>query len=80
MVAHLYLENEGYMIFDNGQRILKFIVPKKLNTINLIKTCDDGYLVLDTNYGEEYIDLKAIANEINLNINFNGINLVLGRS
>ena len=80
MTAHLYLESEGYMAFDSGHNYLKFLVPKQLTTINEIKNHDDGYLVINTNYGEEYIDLKAITEEINLNITFDNINPVLGRT
>jgi len=80
MTANLFLETEGYMAFDTGQSFLKFIVPKKLISIKEIKTYDDGYLVLDTNYGEEYVDLKAIANEINLDINFENIIPIIGRA
>ena len=77
MTAYLYLETEGYMVFDTGQNFFKFLVPKKLTDINKIITYDDGYLVIDTNYGEEYIDLKSIANEINLLVNFSNISPVI---
>ena len=80
MTAHLYLATVGYMVFDTGKSFLKFVVPTKLIKINSIKTYDDGCLVMDTNYGDEYIDLKAIAEEINININFDDIkNLALGK-
>jgi len=80
MTAYLYLESEGYMAFDSGQNFFKFLVPKKLTAIEKIKTYDNGYLVIDTNYGEEYIDLKSIASEIDLQLNFNNIYPVLGRA
>jgi hypothetical protein len=79
MTAHLYLENEGFMAFESNQIFFKFVVPKKLTAINEIKTYDNGYLVLDTNYGEEYIDLKAVADEIDLRLNFEVYNPVLRR-
>jgi len=78
-MARLYLEAEGYMAFDTGRDFLKFLVPKCLTLINGIKTYDDGYLVLDTNYGEEYIDLKAVAGEIDLHLDFSKLNPVIGR-
>jgi len=79
MTAHLYLENEGIIAFESNQIFFKFVVPKKLTTINKIKTYDDGYLVMDTNYGEEYVDLKAVADEINLKLDFDDLIPVLGR-
>ena len=79
MIAYLYLEAEGYMAFDTGQNFFKFLVPKQMTKIHEIKTYDDGYLVVDTNYGEEYIDLNAVASEINLRLNFKNINPVLRR-
>jgi len=80
MTAYLYMEAEGYMAFEAEQHFLKFLVPKQLTTINEIKSYDNGYLVMDTNYGEEYIDLNTIADEINLSFNFENLNPVLGRA
>ena len=77
MTAHLYLAEEGFMAFESEQFFFKFLVTKKLTSINKIKTYDNGYLVMDTNYGEEYVDLNAAAEEINLHINFNNIRLAL---
>ncbi|MCL1877547.1 MAG: hypothetical protein FWF80_01685 [Defluviitaleaceae bacterium] len=79
MTARLYLEKEGYMTFDTGQSFFKFLVPKKLTAINEIKNYDNGYLIVDTNYGEEYVDLKAIANEIRIYVDFENITPILGR-
>lgn len=77
MTAYLYLTPEGYMVFETKQNFLKFLVPKKLTALHEIKTYDDGYLVVETNYGEEYIDLNAIAEEINLRMDFNSIRPML---
>jgi hypothetical protein len=71
VTANLYMVDEGLMAFESENVFLKFLVPKKLASINKIKECNSGYIVIDTNYGEEYIDLNAIAKEINLQINFN---------
>ena len=79
MTANLYLDENGYMAFKSGENFFKFIVPKKLTAINEIKTYDDGYLVIDTNYGEEYVDLKAVAEEIDLRLNFDNLVPVIGR-
>jgi len=64
------MEAEGYITFDSGRNYMKFLVTKKLTHINEILTYDDGYLVIDTNYGEEYIDLNAIAHEIKIDVDF----------
>ena len=80
MVARLYMDTEGYMAFETDKYFLKFLVPKQLVSINKIKTYDDGYMIIDTNYGEEYIDLKSIADEIGIDVSFEGIDPVLGRA
>lgn len=79
MTFYLHLEREGYIAFEAEQCYMKFLVPKKLTSINEIISYDDGYLVIDTNYGEEYIDLKAVAGEIDLHLDFSKLNPVIGR-
>jgi len=70
MTFYLHLEREGYIAFEAEQCYMKFLVPKKLTSINEIISYDDGYLVIDTNYGEEYIDLNSIADEIDICLDF----------
>ena len=77
MTAYLYLADEGYMAFEADHAFFKFLVPKRLTTVNAVKTYDDGYVVIDTNYGEEYIDLKAIADEVAISFDFSDIRLEL---
>ena len=77
MTAYLYLADDGYMAFESEQTFLKFLVSKRLTAINAIKEYDNGYVVIDTNYGEDYIDLNAIADEIGLPINFDSIYPIL---
>ena len=79
MTAYLYIADEGYIVFESDQAFLKFMVPKKLTTINAIKAYDDGYMVIDTNYGEDYIDLKAISDEIDLALDFTSVRPELRR-
>ena len=79
MQTYLYLLEPGYCVCENENIYLKFCVPKKLTNVLDAKTFDDGYIEIITNYGEDYIDLKAIADEIKLNINFNDIKLLTGR-
>ena len=66
MTPSLYIATESYMVYEDDTLFLKFLVPQKLTTINKILTQDNGYIVLDTNYGEEYVDLKTIKDEIAL--------------
>jgi hypothetical protein len=73
MTAYLYLSSEGYMVFETVHNFLKFLVPKNLTSLHEIKTYDNGYIVVETNYGEEYIDLAAIADEINLRLDFRSV-------
>ena len=77
MTAYLYLVDDGYMAFESEQAFIKFLVSKKLTAINAIKEYDNGYVVIDTNYGEDYIDLSAIVDEIGLQINLDNIHPVL---
>ena len=79
MPTYLYLSEAGYCVCENKNMYLKFCVPKKLATLLDAKTFDDGYIEITTNYGEDYIDLKAIADEINLTVSFDDIKLLTGR-
>ena len=53
MDARIYLTGNHFMVFETEQIFLKFCVPKKLTTIYEIQSYDSGYMVVDTNYGEE---------------------------
>lgn len=77
MTAYLYLVESGYMAIESEQAFLKFLVPKKLTAINAIKEYDNGYVVIDTNYGEDYIDLNSIVEEIGLKLSFDDISPIL---
>ena len=77
MPTYLYLSETGYCVCENEDIYLKFSVPKKLASLLNVKTFDDGYVEIITNYGEDYIDLKAIADEIKLTVNFNDIKLLI---
>ena len=79
MPTYLYLSETGYCVCENENIYLKFCVPKKLTTLLDTKMFDDGYIEIITNYGEDYIDLKAIVDEIKLTANFNDIKLFTRR-
>ena len=78
MDARIYLTGNHFMVFETEQIFLKFCVPKKLTTIYEIQSYDSGYMVVDTNYGEEYVDLVHIANEIKVSFSFANIRPILG--
>ena len=77
MTGYLYIFKDGYLAVDSELVKLKFIVPKILTKINRIVEQSPGYAVIDTNYGEEYIDFESIANELGLQIDWNKIEFVL---
>jgi len=79
MKAEIYLNGDGYITFESERFFLKFVIPKQLNYIKRIVKHDNGYFVLDTNYGEEYIDLQAISAEVRLNLAFDNLQPVLRR-
>lgn len=62
------LENENIVIEFIGQEIIKkapsiLSEMKKVNSFNI----DTGYIALDTNYGEDYIDLSHLFKQKGLN-------------
>ena len=77
MKGYLSVLERGYLIFNSEVIRLKFMVPQKLMKINRINEQDAGYVVIDTNYGEEYVDLNSIANGLGLEINWQNIDIVL---
>lgn len=77
MKGYLNVSEPGYLIFDSDEIKLKFMVPKKLIKINRITEQAAGYVVIDTNYGEEYVDLSSIAAGLNLEVDWKKINVVL---
>ena len=77
MTGYLSVLERGYLIFDSEKIRLKFMVPKILTKINHITEQDAGYIVIDTNYGEEYVDLNSIATGLGLEIDWRGIDIAL---
>ena len=77
MTGYLSVSEPGYLIFDSEKLRLKFMVPKKLIKINRIAEQDAGYIVIDTNYGEEYVDLNGVANGLGLEVDWRKIKIVL---
>lgn len=44
------------LILEVKGMTLSYHLPVNLNVIKSIKDCDDGFITMDTNYGEEYAD------------------------
>ena len=64
-----YVYNRGnYIIVEfNGYQI-ESLAPIKLTEVKEVKQFDtEGYFVLDTNYGEEYLDLAYVLDELGCN-------------
>jgi len=78
MIGKLYILEEGYMTLMSDSLNICFMVPKKLTKINSITSQEGGYIVLDTNYGEEYIDLESILGEIELDMDLCQLNVQIG--
>ena len=79
MPIYLYLSDTGYCVCENESLYLKFRVPEKLTALLEAKTFDDGYIEIITNYGEDYVDLKAIADEIKLAVCFDDMIILTRR-
>ena len=77
MIGYLSVLEQGYLMFDSETIRLKFMVPKILTKINHIAEQDAGYVVIDTNYGEEYVDLVSIASGLGLEVDWQGIDIAL---
>ena len=78
MKGYLSVWEPGYLMLDSEEIRLKFMVPKKLTSINHITEQDAGYVVIDTNYGEEYVDLESVIEEIGINVDISKINVQMG--
>jgi len=77
MKGYLSVFEPGYLLLDSEKIRLKFMVSKKLININKITEQDAGYIVIDTNYGEEYVDLESVTNGLELKVDWKNIDVVL---
>jgi len=77
MKGYLSVFEPGYLLLDSKKIRLKFMVPKKLIKINHITERNAGYIVIDTNYGEEYVDLDSVAQGLELEVDWNKMDIVL---
>lgn len=58
MKAYLKLDTINHMItFKCPNLSISFAIAPRMSTISSIDEVDNGYMVIQTNYGEEYIDL-----------------------
>mgnify|MGYP007089577542 FL=1 len=66
-IAKVYLDMAGHVCFQIGSFHIEYIALHGLTDINSVKEYDDtGYVVLDTNYGEEFYDIGADIEELGL--------------
>ena len=63
-VGHIFLNGNNIVARFNAIQI-ESAAPKNLKEISEVKEFDvDGYFVLETNYGEEYLDLQYVLDEL----------------
>lgn len=66
-IAKVYLDMAGHVCFQIGSFHIEYIALHGLTDINSVKEYDDtGYVVLDTNYGEELYDIGSDIEELGL--------------
>lgn len=66
-IAKVYLDMAGHVCFQIGSFHIEYIALHGLTDINSVKEYDDtGYVVLDTNYGEEFYDIGSDIEELGL--------------
>lgn len=80
-VGYISLTNEGNVSFAFSDFYIEIIASKQLKTIKSVKEFDksNGYIVIDTNYGEEYYCLEetigamGLSEQINISEKLSGI-------
>lgn len=66
-IAKVYLDMAGHVCFQIGSFHIEYIALHGLTDINSVKEYDDtGYVVLNTNYGEEFYDIGSDIDELGL--------------
>lgn len=73
-IGYVYMDRVGNVCFQIGDFHIEYIASKILTKINgVIEYDNTGYVVLDTNYGEEFYDFqytleeKGLANKFDIN-------------
>ena len=80
-IGYISITNEGTVSFAFKDFYIEIIASKQLKTIKSVKEFDssNGYIVLDTNYGEEYfclqetIEAMGLSDQINVREKLSGI-------
>ena len=66
-IAKVYLDMAGHVCFQIGSFHIEYIALHGLTDINSVEEYDDtGYVVLNTNYGEEFYDIGSDIEELGL--------------
>lgn len=70
--GYVYLDSMGNVCFQIGAFHIELIASKILTEIKSVKECDKtGYIVLDTNYGEEFYNIGEAIEELGLSETYN---------
>ena len=77
VLGYLSIKEIGLMAFKSELINLQFLVSEKLLEIKNIISQDGGYAVIDTNYGEEYVDIDDIVDSLKLDIDLSDLQLRL---
>ena len=80
-IGYISITNEGTVSFAFKDFYIEIIASKRLKTIKSVKEFDksNGYIVLDTNYGEEFycleetIDAMDLSDQIDIKEKLSGI-------
>lgn len=63
-IGYIFLHNHNIVVQFNSTQI-ESLAPVVLKEIKAVKEFDTtGYFVLDTNYGEEYLDLEYVLSSL----------------
>lgn len=58
-IAYVYMDKVGNVCFQIGDFHIEYIASKQLTKIkSVLEYKDTGYVVIDTNYGEEFYDFQ----------------------
>ncbi len=84
-IGYISITNEGTVSFAFKDFYIEIIASKQLKTIKSVKEFDksNGYIVIDTNYGEEYycleetIEAMGLSDQINVREILSGVDLLV---
>lgn len=70
--AYVFMDGYGQVCFSIGELSIEFFASSMLTKILGVLHWDNtGYIVIDTNYGEEFFDIKETLEELGLDKRYN---------